>query len=353
MTTRDALVAEYLFDANAEDSSGSGHHGVVHGAMLTADRFGKPKHAYAFDGVDDYIEVSPPPKFSSEAMSLSAWARYEPRDFSGYTNCIIAQDDGNDDDQSRRVFQLSTESGHVIWHRMIGARDPICKTRVQPGTWHHVVAVHDHGVNRLYVDGILHDTVEHRLWTHDSQPLHIGRKGTPEPYFFFKGAIDDIRIYDRALDESEVRELLEEDGWKAKAVGIPVVGDPLTGRWGQDGVVFLHLRYDGDKTVTGRIMNGRPETMSPIVKGTFDRATAHLRLEGRAVDPRHGPANWLIEGMLDQEEITVCATFGGFTGNFMLTSRGSRLRATRKSIRSQLGAMAFDLFKPFASSAAK
>jgi hypothetical protein len=45
------------------------------------------------------------------------------------------------------------------------------------------------------------------LWTHALQPLHIGRKGTDEAHFFFRGAIDDVRIYDRALDAAEIGHL--------------------------------------------------------------------------------------------------------------------------------------------------
>ena len=344
MINRDGLVAEYLFDSNADDSSGSGHHGVVHGATLTSDRFARENHAYAFDGIDDYIEVSPPPSLSSEAMTLSVWARYEPRDFRGYTNCIVAQDDGNDDDQSRRVFQLSTEGGHIIWHRMIGSRDPMCRTRVRPGIWYHMVAVHDHGSNKLYVDGVLHDSVDHGIWTHSDQPLHIGRKGTSEPYFFFKGTIDDVRLFNRALHENEVRLLLSEGDWKPKPEAISVSDrDPVGGRWGQDGVVFLHLFYDGDRTVTGRIMAGQPDNMAPISRGIFERETSHLLLEGTATDPRNGePVTWSIEGMVNEGDVSVCARFNDFQGNFNLTRQGTHIRRTRRSLRSHLGAIAYD-----------
>jgi hypothetical protein len=37
-----------------------------------------------------------------------AKGRYEPHDFDGWTNCIVTQDDGNDDDPAQRVFQVST-----------------------------------------------------------------------------------------------------------------------------------------------------------------------------------------------------------------------------------------------------
>ena len=42
MITRDGLVAEYLFNGNADDTSGSGFHGVVQGATPAADRLGNP-----------------------------------------------------------------------------------------------------------------------------------------------------------------------------------------------------------------------------------------------------------------------------------------------------------------------
>jgi hypothetical protein len=200
-------------------------------------------------------------------------------------------------------------------------------------------------MNRLWVDGVLHDTVDQRLWSHDSQPMHIGRKGTPEPHFYFHGAIDDVRVYDRALRDDEILELLHEVGWEAaRPAGIPLEGDPLSGRWGRHGVVFLDLRYDGGSTVTGQIMAGRPSNMAAIKAGTFNRATAELRLEGRARHHKTGDTvDYTIEGMLDQEEIAVSASFNGYSGNFMLTRHGTRLRLTRRSIRSQLGALAFRL----------
>jgi hypothetical protein len=341
---RDGLAAEYLFTGDAADTSGEGRNGVVHGATLVADRFGNPDSAYGFDGVDDFIEITPPPLFSGEAMSISAWVRYDARDFDGWTNCFVAQDDGNDADQSRRVFQLSTFRGHIVWHRMIGARDPMCRRRVRPNVWYHVVGVHDHGVNRLYVDGVLHDEVRHPLWTSDAQPMHIGRKGTPESYFFFRGAIDDVRVYRRALDDTDVRELLHENGWTPSPGDLPVRGDPVSGQWGQHGIVFLDLSYDGNRSVTGRIMNGRPSDMATIESGTFDRETARLRLEGHAKDSETGKTVvWVIEGMLDDGEIAVRASISDFSGNFLFTRGGTRLRLTRRSLRSHVGTIAYGL----------
>ena len=79
MPLRDGLIAEYLFDGSAADTSGSGHHGVVAGAVLTTDRFGRPNNAYQFDGVDDAITVDPPPQVRGRALSVSVWVRFDQR----------------------------------------------------------------------------------------------------------------------------------------------------------------------------------------------------------------------------------------------------------------------------------
>lgn len=54
----EGLVACYPFDGNANDASGNGNHGTVHGATLTEDRFGNADSAYTFNGINNYIHLS-------------------------------------------------------------------------------------------------------------------------------------------------------------------------------------------------------------------------------------------------------------------------------------------------------
>jgi L-amino acid N-acyltransferase YncA len=335
MIPRDGLIAEYLFSGNVQDTSGRGHHGVVHGATPCPDRFGAPDRAYRFDGVDDFIEVTPPPALNDRALTVSVWARFDRRPLRGWTNCIVAQDNGNDADQSARVFQLSTDHHHIVWHRMVGARDPMCKRRVRFATWYHLVATYDAGEHRLYLDGVWQDTVRHRFWTHATQPLHIGRKGADERFFFFKGAIDDLRIYERALAPDEVAALFRESGF-AKAP--PPAGEDVSGRWGQDGVVFLDLAADDAGRVSGKIMAGRPDNMADVASGTYDRANGRLRLEGVAKDPDSGkPVDYVLDGGVADGEAVMAAEVhardGSFdySGNHVLTRRGARRRRWRDS----------------------
>ncbi len=94
----DSLVAWYPFNGNANDESGNGHHGTVHGATLTTDRFGNPNSAYHFDGVDDFIEVIAG-NFVTEindARSISFWINIEESEFPFCsTKGIVTVDDSD------------------------------------------------------------------------------------------------------------------------------------------------------------------------------------------------------------------------------------------------------------------
>ena len=213
MIARHSLVAEYLFNGNADDTSGNSFHGVVHGATPTPDRSGNPNSAMAFDGIDDYIIVTPPPKLIDSALTVSVWARCETQSSRkgsfGWHDCIICQDDGDDHDHARRIFQLSMFGNRILWHRMMEAPDPFSIDPIEPGTWYHFAVVFENQLHKLYLNGVLNNMVRHRLAVHKEEPMYIGRKGTSEKPFFFNGVIDDIRIYNRALDEAEIKSLAE------------------------------------------------------------------------------------------------------------------------------------------------
>jgi L-amino acid N-acyltransferase YncA len=332
---RDGLIAEYLFHGDARDTSGGAHHGTVHGATPCADRFGVAARAYRFDGIDDYVEIAPPPALNPDALSVSVWVRYDRRRLRGWTNAIVAQDNGDDADQSARVFQLSTDDQRIVWHRMVGARDPMCKRRVRLGTWYHLVAVYADGEHRLYLDGVLQDAEKHRFWTHATQPLQIGRKGTNEACFFFKGTIDDLRIYARALAPGDVTALYREGGFEKPA---PPPAEDVSGRWGRDGVVFLDLVADAAGRVSGQIMAGRPDNMAEVQSGSYDRATGRLRLEGVARHPEWGvPVDFVLVGGVADGDAVMAAhvrTRDGsrsYSGNHVLTRRGSRRQVWQDS----------------------
>ena len=77
---------------------------------------------------------------------------------------------------------------------------------LEPG-WRHIAAVKDGGEMRLYVDGAkvgtsgVFDPADYDI--SNDRPLLIGSGA----HDYFKGSMSDLRIYNRALSESELQEL--------------------------------------------------------------------------------------------------------------------------------------------------
>lgn len=261
------LVLELLFDGDARDTSGNGHHGEVFGPVLTTDRFGQTDAAYAFDGRNDYIRVAPPPRLSAEAFTLSVWVKYDDDAFSRYwTNGVITQDNGGSSE--RRVFQLSAFGPLPTWHIMGRGRDPLITRPVGTSVWRHLAVTHDGAEHRLYMDGELHDQAEAPFPPHPQEPVYVGRKGSGEPDFYFKGVIDDVRIYNETLSPETILSLTWENGWQPPPLpGIEVPDPPktsleeaLVAHWPMESAEMLDVSGSGLKT----IVMGQPESIDGL-----------------------------------------------------------------------------------------
>lgn len=320
------LIAEYNFRGNVNDSSGMGHHGQAHAVAFCDDRFGRPNSAALFNGVDSYVTVAPPPAIDSQSFSISVWVQFNAMPLDVWSNCIVAQDDGNDENTERRVFQLSCFWRHIVWHMMTDDRDPIYRRRVHLGEWYHVVATCNAGRHALYVDGEFHDAIYRTVPENNTQPLHIGRKGTDETFFYLNGAVDDLRIFNRTLSLEDVTELFVEGGYQ-KSISSPVIrqGAVIQGQWGRDGIVLLDLHTEGQSTpdsemvvVAGRVMDGKPGLWANVDHGSFNARTGLLTLGGFGKGPRGTQhALFRIIGTLDDEELTVSYDFDGNSGNLV------------------------------------
>ena len=72
-TAEAVLIDHYPFEGNANDRVGA-YDGVVVGPLLTVDRFGMADSAYAFDGIDDRINIGNPNLVNfTEDFSFTMW----------------------------------------------------------------------------------------------------------------------------------------------------------------------------------------------------------------------------------------------------------------------------------------
>jgi hypothetical protein len=180
----------------------------VNGATLASDRYGNLENAYAFNGVDDRIRVSHDPsiEFEAESFSISLWMKTE-NDNDGF---LIDKDHNNTPSGLYRLFLSSGIPNMQIASSTQPAIDCTAVTNVTDGQWHHVVGVRDttDGELRIYIDTNLENNINDNasINTNNGHPLAIGAF-SEIPGRNFNGAIDDIRIYNRALSENEIMAL--------------------------------------------------------------------------------------------------------------------------------------------------
>ena len=205
------LIAQYDFSGDALDASGNNNDGTVSGATLVNDRNGNPSTAYNFDGTDDNIIVAGFPT-NYDHYSYCAWVQADSLAQSEKAICMqLGLHTGLN--ASIVSFGLGTTTSNPSYygrHRfddnsLTGAGD----NNILDLNWHFIVSTYDGDSLKFYVDGVFNNfnLVNTSAAKIDSLFIGCGRAfGVPFGYYF-KGTIDDIRIYNRELTDCEIEEL--------------------------------------------------------------------------------------------------------------------------------------------------
>ncbi|WP_315352584.1 LamG-like jellyroll fold domain-containing protein [Phocaeicola abscessus] len=195
------LIAHWKFDGDANNSVENKYHGTVNGAVLTEDKKGNSNRAYSFDG-SSHIRINDGAitAFGENSFSCNVWI-----------NSIQSSGLGNvlrtDDCWSSQGWLLRFNNGRIeIWEGRSNSYSYISTNQYSDGKWHMLTFVRDVENKKgiLYVDGVLIgnyditgivNNVSSRLG------LWIGSGNCLE---YYRGKIDDVRIYNRALTAEEV-----------------------------------------------------------------------------------------------------------------------------------------------------
>jgi hypothetical protein len=213
------LVAYYPFNGNANDESGSGHNGTNYGAILTTDRFNRANTAFSFNGTSSYIKASANGLPTAE-RTTSAWF---------YTSNLTKQHvllayGGNSPSPPGTSWFLTVSPTffNVAVHFDTNSLQYYFST--QPvGSWYNFVAVTSSNGTKIYINGVLKANNSNYINNTyvSGRDFSIGvcvdRNGlapfTDANVDYFNGKIDDVRLYNRALTESEIQALYQEGGW--------------------------------------------------------------------------------------------------------------------------------------------
>ncbi|MHC4570956.1 MAG: LamG-like jellyroll fold domain-containing protein [Planctomycetota bacterium] len=205
-TTWANVISWWKFDEDsgtiATDSVGD-NHGIVYGANRT---IGPIDGALSFDGVDDYVDCGNDNSLATtNNLTLAGWVKRTGEGSS--KEVIVSKYDGGQ--YSYRLFFLGND--RVRWYLLSdGGTSEVAYVdstiTITDATWHFIVATFESGTMKIYIDGAMRasKTASFSSINVTQESLFIGQENSSN---YFRGMIDDVRIYGRALSASEIQQL--------------------------------------------------------------------------------------------------------------------------------------------------
>lgn len=209
----EGLLAYYPGDGDAKDAGPFKIHGTQrNGAGFAVDRFGVAGMAFDFHGVNQAV-VLPDSPILRQARSISLWFKGDVN--SGLSNGqLVSRGDSRGTTDPVLIGYRNSDGGLVAGAKISG--DKTVASTATPAAWHHVVFVVDDAEReaRLYVDGA-------KVGSLPNYPsIDVGLDSGMDPGWAFgnhagalqtvfnnqfNGQIEDVKLYNRALGESDLR----------------------------------------------------------------------------------------------------------------------------------------------------
>lgn len=207
MTDPTGLVAYYPFNGNALDEALCGYYPAAGNATPTTNRFGRPNSAFAFSGGSGLTA----PDFGADfsAITVSCWFKLTT---GSEVQLLVGQDPAAG--VTFQMFSWNGVLGGALWYDGGGAPFQIWGPTLSLNEWHNAVLVYDGTTVKLRLDNVTADSLaKSGTLAHSLSALYIGALNG----WNTSGAIDDIRIYRRALSNAELDVLFKEGGSQLSA----------------------------------------------------------------------------------------------------------------------------------------
>ncbi|VAW16659.1 hypothetical protein MNBD_BACTEROID01-256, partial [hydrothermal vent metagenome] len=172
-------------------------------------------NAFNFNGVNNYVKIPDNSSLKPNTVSISAWVNVgsfnsdwgsivvstRSDSWAGQAFCMYAHDNGGY--SNGFAFYIRRTSGDPIY---LSASTYNCTIN----TWYHLTGTFDGSYIRLYVDGVLVDEEAFSGAPDYQWSAYVAMGFLNDSGGYFDGTIDNVRIYNRALSESEVQALYNE-----------------------------------------------------------------------------------------------------------------------------------------------
>jgi hypothetical protein len=227
------LLAYYKFNGDVADSSGNGNNGTNHGATFTTDRFGFTNTAIFFNHDNATTGFFPP--LGTASRTVTGWFQLP---FTSSQMTLLAY--GAPSTYAGDRFELKIfQSGEFA----LDSSDGTLWTAANyaDSNWHSFVVIVPEAATLsevlIYMDDVLQtnltsDAPNNSINTAQDYPLQFGDifLGSPRQ---FTGSLDDVRVYDHALTDSDVQQLHQFES-SNDDFGILILRQPQSqdGYWG-------------------------------------------------------------------------------------------------------------------------
>jgi hypothetical protein len=216
------LAAWWRAEGNGNDAVGKNNGALVNGVGFTNGVVGQ---AFAFDGADDAVIVSNAPGLnfgSGQDFSIEAWI--EPRSSTTYYGVMSIVDKRLSPVWTQDVgYEFNLGDGQLHFRMSDSLSGPSygfgpAGPDMRDGTFHHVavtVARNSATGGKLYVDGQMVLTFDPTVAAgnlSNTEPLRIGVNANSTFFSNFKGAIDEVSLYNRALAAAEIQAIYNAGG---------------------------------------------------------------------------------------------------------------------------------------------
>jgi hypothetical protein len=207
-TLNDGLMAYYPLDGSAIDESGNGHNGILYGTALSTDKYNQPNKALSFSGNNSFINLGY--NFDYPLRTINIWfyadsidqiARHiyisdNPKLKYGFTQIKIMEINGE-----KQIRSSAGIPGGIAE----GSSDVVEKE------WYMITLVVDSNETRHYLNGSLFGKFGNGLITSSSGDTSALLGTSREFDRYFIGKLDNVRIYNRALSEAEIKKLVSKN----------------------------------------------------------------------------------------------------------------------------------------------
>jgi len=199
------LVAYYPFDGNTEDASGNGNDGEIDGgSKWVKGKFGDAIHldpaAFVEMQVSDSLHGD---LFKADPFTISAWIQpnFEGGTWEHIWRSLPAASGHN-------TFFVNKDAGLLSWRGQVAGWTVLCQTDggiVEKDQWTHVLVLGDGDKFRIYANGEKVAETDFQETRGNNVTYRLGGSGGET----FAGAMDDVAVFSRALDEDEIVLILE------------------------------------------------------------------------------------------------------------------------------------------------